>query len=136
MITIRKRTPLLPHNRSRPSELPCLKLNFCCVGTFFAWLYDWFNSEWLLNHLKGLSTSKRVHWNAWNKHSELNFKYFEIWLFFALFGYFWDRKWLHDNTGNFWWLEVCQKQVSYWYTYHKTKKNWTYRVIFHILKIC
>ena len=102
----------LPHNRSRTFKLPCLKLNGCCLGNYFALFWNLFNSKWLINNLNGLSLSTRVLWYEEIKHKELDFRYFEIWLFLAIFGYFWDWKWLHDNTGNFWWLEICWKHVS------------------------
>ena len=128
MISIRKRIPLLPHNRSRPSKLPYLKLNYCCVVTFFAWLYNWFNSKWLLNNLNGLSWSK----STWSLISKIS-KSGSFLHFLATFGI---ENGFMITLAIFGDLKFAKNMCHIIIHIIKLKKSWTHRVIFHILKIC
>ena len=96
---------------SKISKFSCLELDFCCFVSYNASFCYQFSPKWRWNNFNELSVWKGFHRYAWINHSQHDFRYFELWQFLALFGYFWDWKWLRDNTANFWWLDSCWKHI-------------------------
>ena len=81
-------------------KISYIKPTFYCFNAFHAQFFHNFISIFHFDNSNELSSSKWVSRYAWTEHRWSNFKYLQIWLFLALFGYFWDWKMLSGNSAN------------------------------------
>ena len=77
-----------------------IKPDFWYLMLFVPPFFHIFISIFHFENLNELSSSKWVSRYAWIEHRKSNFKYLQIWLLLALFGYFWDWKMLSGNSAN------------------------------------
>ena len=96
---------------------------YCCLCTFSDKLYHSFNSEWLFINFDELLYWKVVQRRPDIIRSRSNSRYFQKWLFLALFGYFWDWKWLYDNSAQLFELNLYQNGVMYEFKWQKSQNQ-------------